>query len=170
MLTQNTPTTWCPSPDGAKTAELFEEPDGFDRHFGVRIVFAGKPASIAVYHSPDEGSPGSERFIWSLDSSTVLLVGRHFSVDPDVRTSAGESVYLLFDINNRRLWSNARQRPNLPRITAELLEKIPFTERVVSARALSIELRRVGSDDSTLTIRQALCVGKARRISRVVKL
>jgi hypothetical protein len=52
-----------------------------DRNFHVRLEDVKTGRGKVIFRSPDEGRPvGSERIIWSLDSSRFVLLGRHFSV------------------------------------------------------------------------------------------
>lgn len=111
-------TTRLLSPDERFLAVLRETPALVDRNFRVEITRRDTDTSDVVFTSPDEGLPtGSERFIWGSESQYVLLVGRHFHVvDGARKTERGEAWYLLCDAESGRVWSNAAQMPDVPRI------------------------------------------------------
>ena len=82
--------------------------------------------------SADEGKPaGSERFIWSRDSTKVLLVGRHFFVRDDLMLAGGDQIYFLHDVPTGRSWINSEFQSRLPALTADRIAGIEFTEPVI---------------------------------------
>lgn len=120
-----------PSPDGSKVAMLAETPKwipSIDRNFDFAIKDKKTGIRKVVFKSPDEGAAGTERFIWSKNSTHVLLVGRNFSLDQKLQLQTGESVYILFNVDNGQIACNASQRPDYPRVTKEELDKIEFEE------------------------------------------
>jgi hypothetical protein len=89
-----------------------------DRNFELRLENVATGATTVIFSSPDEGVPiGSERVLWSRDSSRVLLVGRHFSLARDERIASGEALYLLYDARTGEAWCNASQQRRLPSFT-----------------------------------------------------
>ena len=103
-------TTSLLSPDNRRRAVLHDRPHSpsIDRNFEVRVEEVGE-ASYKVFSSPDE-SPlgiGSERFLWSKDSKTLLLVGRRFWGREGVQLETGEFLYLLYDVSTRKVWCNS---------------------------------------------------------------
>lgn len=90
-----------------------------DRNFRVLLQDAGQTdgASKVVFESPDEGRPiGTERIVWSKDSSKFLLLGRHFVVHKGCTLSSGEIVYFMMDLPSGKTWCNARQGADLARL------------------------------------------------------
>jgi len=117
-----------PSPSGRYEIQLREQRFRFiDRNFRLFLRDKSKELmSREIFLSPDEGLPeGTERFIWSSDDRYVLLVGRHFFVaNPSLVTSAGESAYLLIDVESGQQWTNIKQAiPDSP-LTAEVLDDL----------------------------------------------
>jgi hypothetical protein len=122
-------TTTLLSPDERTLALLVELPRFIDRNFDVRLRRRDgpKPVTETIFSSPDEGRPvGSERFIWSLDSEWLLLVGRHFHVKGDCRLTTGEDAYLLHSVSSGTTWTNAAQAAGYEPFGAEKLAGIDF--------------------------------------------
>lgn len=101
------------SPDDNWRVHLVERnpPLAIDRNFRVRLERLADHSVRELFQSPDEGLPvGSERILWSPDSTQFVLVGRHFSHnDKYEQLPSGESLYLLYDIPSGRLRCNATQ-------------------------------------------------------------
>ena len=95
-----------------------------DRNFDVYLCDHGKRKRI--FHSPDEGRPaGSEKFFWSNDGRWLLLAGKHFFLDADVKVPGGESCYLLYDTASGELRCNASQ-VQAKRFSIEDVDRIGF--------------------------------------------
>ena len=102
------------SPDDALRVALIELPR-FDRNFELRLQDVRTGTTRTVCESPDEGRPvGSERIVWSTDSSRFLLLGRRFRVRPPGILSHGEQAYLMMDVRSGQLWCNATQQSAHP--------------------------------------------------------
>lgn len=110
------------SPDDKFRVTLVERRLGIDRNFQVRLENLKTGTVGVVFDSPDEGRPvGSERFVWSADSSRFVLLGRHF-FQADVNClSTGEQPYLMIDLSSGKTWCNSHQQAKYPGFTvAEL--------------------------------------------------
>ncbi len=117
------------SPYGTSRVSLVEVSPSWaiDRNFQLRIESMSTGEIRTVFHSPDEGRPiGSERFLWSRDGTTFLLVGRHFYVKDDLRIATGEQAYFLYEIPTGRGWCSADQPAGYPLLTAEILSRVAF--------------------------------------------
>jgi hypothetical protein len=98
-----------PSPDGATTAEIFEQTAWIDRNFQVRLktYWLGLiPRHRVIFRSPDEGDPPSERLLWSKDGRYLLLVGKQVSPTNRECLSSGEYLYLLYDGQSNLVTAN----------------------------------------------------------------
>ena len=103
------------SPDEATRVWIVERSHWIDRNFEVRVEDMKTQKMKTVFTSPDEGRPiGSERVVWSTDSSRFLLLGRHFYALPESRLPSGESLYLLHDQKSGKIWCNATQQQSFP--------------------------------------------------------
>ncbi|MBI3926103.1 MAG: hypothetical protein HY319_11220 [Armatimonadetes bacterium] len=119
------------SPDGKYRAKLLDRSRNMiriDRNFRVAIEAEGETIQVLEL-SPDEGAEGAERFLWSVDSQHLLLVGRNFLTEGDAALAGGEKLYLLYHVPARRLWFNGRTAGE--RFGPELLKTIPFAEPLV---------------------------------------
>jgi hypothetical protein len=120
-----------PSPDGSKVAMLIERPwwrPYIDRNFDLAIKRSWIGMRSIVFTSPDERILGTERFIWSKDSKHVILVGKKFFGMPMLQLRTGETVYLLYDVDDGKIACNSSQAIEYPRITMDELETIEFEE------------------------------------------
>ena len=121
------PTASATSPDGRFRVELREVTAFVDRNFEVVLVDqrGTPPTSRVIFTSPDEGNPpGTERFVWSVDSRALLLVGEHFfTIDEAAERTEGEQPYLLYDVADDSLWCNASQLSDLEQIDSALLAR-----------------------------------------------
>lgn len=100
-----------------------------DRNFRVLLQDAGQAdgASKVVFESPDEGRPvGTERIVWSRDSSKFLLIGRHFLVHEECKLSSGEIVYFMMDLRTGKTWCNARQGADISRLERDHVMSIDW--------------------------------------------
>lgn len=97
------------SPDDNLRIRLIERLPDFDRQFYLKLEIIDEKPKI-IYQSRNENYPaGSERIIWSSDSSRFILVGRHFNVrisGNDVFLSTGEYIYLMYEITSGQLLCN----------------------------------------------------------------
>ena len=102
------------SPDYKWRVYLVERPRMIDRNFEIEMEDIKSKNKRTVFRSPDEGAPGSERMIWSLDASRVLLLGGKFFVTEGATISTGEQLYLMMDIATGKIWCNASQQNRHP--------------------------------------------------------
>ena len=98
------------SPDDNSRIKLIEKlPIDEDRHFYLELKRIHSKPKI-IYRSRNEDYPGgSERIIWSSDSSRFILVGRHFDIwahGKKVSIPTGEFIYLMYEIESDRLLCN----------------------------------------------------------------
>ena len=98
------------SPDGLTQVEIVEITGRFDRNFYVRLTDVQRGIATNIFYSPDEGSPSTERIVWSRDSSRLLLLGREFFVKGQGRMQDGQQLYLLYDHKSGELKCNATQQ------------------------------------------------------------
>ena len=108
---EETTSLW--SPDQRLRAVLLDRPHfpSVDRNFVVRIEET-EGVSREVFMSPDESPSGigSERFLWSKDSTRLLLVGKRFWVREGVQLESGEFLYFLYDVPSGQVWCNSDHR------------------------------------------------------------
>ena len=99
--------------DGRWLAEVLELPRTLDFNFVVRLRTSWLgviPRHRIVFHSPDEGPPRAERFLWSRDGRHLVLLGtRFFAVRPEACLASGEWLYLLVDTSTGRVHANTEQ-------------------------------------------------------------
>lgn len=111
------------SPDGAYRVEIAEHSDRLDRNFHLRLHHLAGKTVATVFDSPDEGRPvGTERIVWSRDSSRFVLIGRHFFVGDEARLTNGEAIYLLYDIKSGSIRCNATQQSKYLNFTRDDLK------------------------------------------------
>ena len=116
------------SPNGYYAVEIGELPVFLDRNFQVRLRSLPSQFALSVLLSPDEGVPGTERIVWSKDSTRFVLLGRNFSVEPHARTGGtNEVLYLLYDVGSGSAWCNAAQK-GLPNFDRPQLTNTVWTE------------------------------------------
>jgi len=120
------------SPDETARARVDEGPPiGLDRNFTIRLEDLRDRKSATIFRSPDEGGPpGTERLIWSKDGAWLLLVGRHFYVREDLFLDNGDQLYFLHHRPTGRSWLNSAEAAVLPRLKAEMIREVEFTEAV----------------------------------------
>jgi len=122
------------SPDGSALVRLVELPSFIDRNFELRLVTikegTEQGAATTVFRSPDEGRPaGSERIVWSKDSSVFLLLGRHFYVTDEAKLPNGEMLYLFYDLRSGKTLCNATQQSQYPSFTVKELGSVEWVGR-----------------------------------------
>jgi hypothetical protein len=97
------------SPNEEFRTLLVELPSLTDRNFEIRLQNVQKEIRT-IYRSPDEGKPyGSERFLWSTDSTQFALVGKKFisRKSPKLyQLESGETFYLIYDLKTNDLSCN----------------------------------------------------------------
>jgi hypothetical protein len=121
------------APDETVRARLVDRKgrEGY-RTFEIRLESLHDGKTTTLYHSPDEGTPhGTERLIWSRDGTMLLLVGRHFFVKDDLFLDNGDQLYFLHHRPSGRSWSNAAEETGLPRLQAEQVRGVEFTEPII---------------------------------------
>jgi hypothetical protein len=114
------------SPDDKWQVRLIDHNPWFDRNFQLELVDLSDDSVATIFDSPDEDRPiGSERIVWSPDSSRFVLIGRHFADCPETaRLPTGEIAYLLYDLKSRALRCNSRSQ-TLPPFKVEELDWLP---------------------------------------------
>jgi hypothetical protein len=120
LRTQERVTLVALSPDDTTRIWLVELAPRLDRNFELRIENLEQPGTMqTVFRSPDEGRPvGSERLLWSKDGRQLILVGRHFIVEPNAVLPNGEQLYLLYNLDTGEMRCNAKQA-KYPRVTLD---------------------------------------------------
>jgi hypothetical protein len=94
-----------------------------DRNFYLRLHRVADKTVATLFDSPDEGRPvGTERIVWSRDSSQFVLLGRHFVVAEPAQFTNGESLYLLYDTKSGKLRCNATQQSQYPKFSRDDLK------------------------------------------------
>jgi hypothetical protein len=137
----DTTTTQSLSPDEGYRITLVEikpnTPLRIDRNFKLLLATLDtedkrETNKDTLFRSPDEGKPiGSERFVWSRDSTYVLLVGKHFFVAGDLAVGNGEQAYFLYHLPSKRSWCNSKQASGTQgQLTGEQLREIDFVQPV----------------------------------------
>lgn len=106
------------SPDDQWTVHLIERPSFLDRNFKLVLKGDSQEGAATIFRSPDEGRPiGSERIVWSPDSTQFALLGRHFYTDGKGQLANGETLYLLYDLPSGKSWCNSPQQTEYPNFT-----------------------------------------------------
>jgi hypothetical protein len=103
------------SPNDLYRVVLIDRTNFIDRNFDLLLQQRGEKA-LHLFHSPDVGKPpGSERVLWSSDSSQFILVGRHFFIQENLerhfKLKNGEIIYLLYDAKTRQLYCHQSRLP-----------------------------------------------------------
>jgi hypothetical protein len=98
------------SPDGSRRVILRELPVFADRNFSLVLEDLRTGQTNEVFRSPDEGVPGSERIVWSEDSTRFLLLGTNFFTLSHASLPSGEQLYLVYDTVSGSLRCNAAQQ------------------------------------------------------------
>ncbi|HYG35203.1 MAG TPA: hypothetical protein VEC99_10485 [Clostridia bacterium] len=98
------------SPDGSRRVILRELPGFMDRNFSLVLENLRTGQTNEVFSSPDEGLPGSERIVWSEDSTRFLLLGTNFHTLNHADLPGGEQLYLVYDTVSGSLCCNAAQQ------------------------------------------------------------
>lgn len=98
------------SPDKSVSVSIVESVGQLDRNFEVVLETASElRVKRVIFKSPDEGLPGTERFLWSKDSRYLLLTGQKLFVEEEDILPNGERLYLLYDQRTDLLKCNAAQ-------------------------------------------------------------
>ena len=107
------------SPDGSHRI-IVRERRYIDRNFRVVLVDRQTGTERIVFTSYDQDPTIShERFVWSNDSSKVVLVGDDYYVTPEAKLENGEIVFLMYDVENDKLWCNTEYDRGFQRISAQ---------------------------------------------------
>ena len=116
------------SPNDRYQVQLIESNSFIDRNFELRLEDLENNSWTTLFRSPDVGGPiGSERIIWSRDSSRFVLLGRHFDSTRGVPLlENGEIVYLMYDIPSMRLWCNSVQQRDYPGFGMEEIDEFEW--------------------------------------------
>jgi hypothetical protein len=114
------------SPDDNWQVRLIDHMPWVDRNITMELVDLSDHSAATIFYSPDEDYPiGSERIVWSPDSSRFVLLGRHFTFCPEsCRLPTGEIAYLLYDLRSRTLRCNSQQQ-TFPPFKVEELDWVP---------------------------------------------
>lgn len=103
------------SPDDTHRVTLVERWLYIDRNFDLRLENLTTGHTRTVFRSPDEGHPvGSERIVWSANSSRFVVLGRHFYIADSGKLASGEQAYLMMDVKAGKIWCNAEQQTEFP--------------------------------------------------------
>ncbi len=99
-----------------------------DRNFRLTLeLLDHEEKNAVVFRSPDEGSPiGTERFVWSSDSSHVLLLGREFFVREGSTLGNGEQLYFMLNLNTGEAWCNNSEQTKLPRFSKDEVRAVEW--------------------------------------------
>jgi hypothetical protein len=120
-------TLTCLSPDDKIRVTLVERRLDIDRNFHLRLEDVKTGNVKVIFRSPDEGRPvGSERIIWSVDSTRFVLLGRHFYQADAERLSTGEQPYLMIDVFSGRTWCNAHQQSDYAGFSVDDLKRVSW--------------------------------------------
>ena len=125
------------APNGRTRIEIFELSAPLDRDFVLRVCDLQARTTNNVFRSPDEGDVGTERIIWSRDSSRFLLVGRKFYVTDQSHLTNGEQLYLLYDLKSGSLRCNAQQQREYSGFTRAELDEIDWMDKIEPVGAAS---------------------------------
>ena len=109
------------SPDSSHRIIVREGPPGLvDRNFNVYLVDQQTGKERRIFSSDDQDPRISrEQFVWSEDSLKVALVGDMYDVTPGATLPGGDIVFLMYDLENHKLWCNTVNDPKYPRISAQ---------------------------------------------------
>ena len=112
-----------------------------DRNVAIRLEDINRMETVDLLKSsPNEGFPaGSERFVWSVDGSKVVLVGRHFFVREKLDLASGEQIYFLHDLKAHRTYLNSAGETGFLPLTADLLAGVEFTEPIALKPATKVD-------------------------------
>lgn len=122
------------SPDGRTQVEIVEITGRLDRNFYVRLTDVQRGIATNIFYSPDEGSPSTERIVWSRDSSRLLLLGREFFVEEQGRMPDGQQLYLLYDHKSGNLRCNATQQDRYGGFNRDDLATSDWSEQIEQDR------------------------------------
>lgn len=110
------------SPDGSQRIIVRERLRFVDRNFRVVLVNRATGTERVVYTSDDQSPTNShERFVWSRDSSKVVLVGDRYFVVPESTLENGDVVFLLYDVTSDKLWCNEVHKRGFQRVSSQQL-------------------------------------------------
>ncbi|MDB5340315.1 MAG: hypothetical protein JWN70_5934 [Planctomycetaceae bacterium] len=108
------------SPDRSHRIIVREGIRLIDRNFRVLLVDRPTGTERVVYTSEDQSPTNThERFVWSKDSSKVVLVGDRYFVVPGSKLESGEIVFLMYDVNTDKLWCNEDHDRGFQRVSSQ---------------------------------------------------
>jgi hypothetical protein len=113
------------SPNGKYQIAVYQTARFIDRNFDITLLDQHTGRKETIYRSNDQ-SPTikSERFLWSADSSKVVLLGDSYYVDPGSELPNGETVFLMYDLVLKHLFCNADYANDYERIPADKVTQI----------------------------------------------
>lgn len=115
------------SPDMAWRVTLAERPAFIDRNFELHLEDMRTKQIRIVLVSGDEGRPtGSERIVWSADSSRFLVLGRRFYALQGAPLASGEQLYAMMDVRSGKIWSNSGTHRDMPRFALHEVRAIQW--------------------------------------------
>jgi hypothetical protein len=107
------------SPDGDYKIIVREGGRTIDRNFDVVLVDRKTGVERVIFKSFDQTPTiKRERFVWTLDSSKVALIGDRYFVTPEANLANGEIVFLMYDVKSDKVWCNADDDPRYEHISA----------------------------------------------------
>ncbi|MEM1392922.1 MAG: hypothetical protein AAGG00_06415 [Cyanobacteria bacterium P01_H01_bin.150] len=96
------------SPNDKNRVSLVETPNFIDRNFEVRLQRQGESNFTKIFRVTDVSKPvGSERIIWSTDSSKFGLFGRHLTNTKFLQDFKIENygiLYFVYDLNTKKAY------------------------------------------------------------------
>lgn len=127
-------TTSVLSPDTRLLAQLVDRRVTFgDRNFNIYLKDNSKwfGERKQIFRSGDEDFPDIERFIWSKDSTKLLLVRSSRQNFNPIKSGGG--LYFLYDLNSSKAYCNWRCGRGFELFTFDDLRNIEFTEPILNA-------------------------------------
>lgn len=119
------------SPDGRYLVEIVELQGRLDRNFVLRLSDNRSGNSTEIFESPDEGCPpGTERIVWSVDGSKLLLMGENFYSLTAGREEKEEKLYLLYDLSSGEMKCNATQQNQYAGFDESDLKAIEWSTKI----------------------------------------
>jgi hypothetical protein len=113
------------SPDRSHRIVVQEGFRHIDRNFRILLVDRRTGARRVIFTSYDQSpSITQERFVWSTNSSKVVLLGDRYYVVPGSKLENGEIVFLMYDIEHDRLSCNTDHDRGFQRVSAQEVVEI----------------------------------------------
>ena len=111
-------TTTSMSPNGKIKSYLIELDRWVDRNFVIGIRDISQDTINILFTSPDECSPGSEKFIWSDDSNELILISNKLWIDENlqnIKLPDENNIYWYINFSDNNQLCNASQT-NMKRV------------------------------------------------------